>query len=258
MKVAILQYPVVWAEIQENLRRTDLRLQEISGKADVAVLPEMFSTGFCVDNPDLAEPMDGVTLSSVRRWAQMYNLAVVGSFMCKDAGKLYNRGFFVKPDGTAQFVDKRHLYPSLNETEVFTRGKERTIVEYKGVKFCLQICFDLRFPVWSRNKSGYDYDILLYVAAWPQEKILAWDVMLASRCVENQCYLMGVNCVGEDGWGMHYPGHSVAYDTHLQRLVWFADDEEGTKIADFDMQKLAHFREVLPFWKSIDTFDVHA
>lgn len=256
MKVALLQYPVVWAEVQENLRRTGLRLQAIAGEADVAVLPEMFTTGFCPNIPHIADSMDGVTLRTLRKWAREYNIAVVGSFMCRDEGCLYNRGFFVKPDGETVFVDKRHLYPSRGEADLFTAGQERKVVEYKGVKFCLQICYDLRFPVWSRNASGFDYDILVYCAAWPDVKIKAWDVMLASRCLENQCYLVAVNYVGDDGLGLHYKGHSVAYDTRLEPLVWFADDEEGTKVADFDMERLKHYREVLPLWKSCDRFSV--
>ena len=256
MRIALLQYPVVWAEIQENLRRTGLRLQAIAGEADVAVLPEMFTTGFCTNIPHMAEPMDGTTLPTLRRWAKQYNLAIVGSFMCKDGGKLYNRGFFVNPDGTTETIDKRHLYPSRGESALFTAGKERKVVEYKGVKFCVQICYDLRFPVWCRNRSGYDYDILIYCAAWPDVKLQAWDTLLAARCLENQCYLVGVNCVGDDGLGLHYKGHSVAYDTRLQPLVSFADNEEGTKIAEFDMERLAHYREVLPLWKDTDHFSI--
>lgn len=255
MKIALLQYPVVWAEVQENLRLTEQRLQSLVGKADVAVLPEMFTTGFCTDRPELADPMDGMTVHSLKRWASTYNIALVGSFMCVDQGKLYNRGFFVMPNGETVFLDKRHLYRGTGgEVKFFTRGTERKIVTFKGVKFCLQICYDLRFPVWSRNTTGYDYDILIYCAAWPEVKITAWDIMLASRGIENQCYVVGVNCVGDDGMGVHYNGHSVAYDTWLNKLVWFEDDEEGTKIADFNLESLAHFREVLPAWKDCDAF----
>ena len=256
MRVALLQYPVVWAEVQENLRLTGLRLREIAGKADVAVLPEMFTTGFCPNIPNMADTMDGETLRTIRHWAKEYDLAVVGSFMCRDEGKLYNRGFFVQPDGTMDFVDKRHLYPSRGESELFTPAKERKVVAFRGAKFCLQICYDLRFPVWSRNATGFDYDILIYCAAWPDVKLEAWDVMLGSRCIENQCYLVAVNCIGDDNLGLHYKGHSVAYNTRLDKLVWFEDDEAGTKIADFDIERLAHYRRVLPLWKDIDRFQV--
>jgi len=256
MKVALLQYPVVWAGIQENLRLTELRLQQIAGQADVAVLPEMFTTGFCTNQPHMADTMDGTTIKYIKRWAKSYNLAIIGSFMCTDNGKLYNRGFFANPDGNVDFFDKRHLYPSRGESELFTPSTERKIITYKGVKFCVLICYDLRFPVWSRNASGFDYDILVYCAEWPDVKLKAWDAMVASRCIENQCYLVAVNCVGEDGLGLHYKGHSVAYDTRLEPLVSFMDNEEGTKIADFDMERLAHYREVLPLWKDSDSFTI--
>lgn len=256
MRVALLQYPIVWADAEANLRLTESRLSAISGKADLALLPEMFTTGFCTDRPDLAEPMDGPTVASLSRWAKEFGLAIAGSFMCRDGERLYNRGFFIRPDGQNDFVDKRHLYVSGGEQEFFSPGTSRPVFEYQGVRFCLQICYDLRFPVWTRNQSGFDYDILLYSAAWPEVRIGAWDVLLAARGLENQCYVAGVNCVGDDGLGLHYTGHSVAYDTRLQRLVSFADNEEGTKIADFNMEKLAHFREVLPLWKDSDKFTI--
>ena len=256
MRVALLQYPIVWTDIAANLLLTQQRLAALSGKADVALLPEMFTTGFCVQRPDLAESTDGKTMSCLRRWARDYDIAIAGSFMAKEGERLFNRGFFVRPDGSADFIDKRHLYATGGEAELFTHGNERVVSEYKGVRFCLQICYDLRFPVWVRNRSGYDYDILLYSALWPDVRIAAWDVLVPARGLENQCYIAAVNCVGNDGIGLHYNGHSVAYDTRLNRLVSFNDDEEGTKIADFNVEKLQYFREVLPLWKDGDAFSL--
>jgi len=258
MKVALLQYPIVWADIDENLRLTQSRLSALCGQADVALLPEMFTTGFCTNRPDLAETKSGRTMSHLKKWAAEYDLAIAGSFICKEGKKLYNRGFFVRPDGSVDFIDKRHLYASGGEAEYFTQGQERVISEYKGVKFCLQICYDLRFPVWMRNQSGNDYDILLFSVAWPDIRIAAFDILVPARGLENQCYIAAVNCVGNDGIGLHYNGHSVAYDTRLNRLAQFADNEEGTRIADFDVQKLHYFREVLPLWKDTDRFKVEA
>lgn len=139
MKVALLQYPIVWAEVQENLRLTELRLAAIAGQADVALLPEMFTTGFCTDNPALAEEMDGPTVANLKRWAREFDLAIAGSFMCREKNKLVNRGFFIRPDGTSDFIDKRHLYAHGGEADFFEAGKERKISIYKGVRFCLQI-----------------------------------------------------------------------------------------------------------------------
>ncbi len=256
IRVALLQYPIVWANIAENLRLTEERLAVLQGKADVALLPEMFTTGFCTDHPELAEPMDGPTMQKLYQWAAAYDLALAGSFIATENGKLYNRGFFIRPDGTADFADKRHLYANGGEAEFFTAGDKRVISEYKGVRFCLLICYDLRFPVWSRNATGYDYDVLLYAANWPDVRIQFWDALLPARVTENQCLVCAVNCVGTDGMDLYYSGHSIALDTRLTPLVSFAKDEAATKIATLDIASLHRFREHSPLWKDADTFEV--
>lgn len=259
MKVALLQYPIAWADKATNLRKAEEHIAALAGKADVAVLPEMFATGFCTDRPELAESMDGEILTALQRMADQYEIAIVGSFIClpqKSGFKLCNRGFMVVPHGEVQIQDKRHLYAHGGEDLFFQPADERHIFEYKGVKILLLVCYDLRFPVWARNQSGSDYDIILVVANWPDIRIQYWDALIAARATENQCYIAAVNCVGDDGMGLHYNGHSVAYDTRLQPIVSFANDEEGTKIADFDIAKLHHFREVLPLWKDVDKFSI--
>ncbi|MCQ2312994.1 MAG: nitrilase family protein [Paludibacteraceae bacterium] len=252
MRVALLQYPIVWADTVANLQTTVSRLHEIKGQADVAVLPEMFTTGFATNRPDLAEEIDGITITTLQQTANECDLMIVGSFICKEGDKLYNRGFFIKPGGEAVFVDKRHLYAHGGENTFFTAGTTKPIVEYKGVRFRLAICYDLRFPVWLRQDKNDLYDILLVSANWPQCRIAYWDILVPARAIENQCYIAAVNPIGEDDKGLHYNGHSVAYDSHLKPLVHFADDEEGTKIADFDIEALHHFREVLPLYRDAD------
>ena len=288
MKVALLQYPIAWADKETNLRLAEQRIAALAGKADVAVLPEMFATGFCTDHPELAETMDGEIMTTLQRIANQYEIAIVSSFICVPDNrypisdvrvKLVNRGFMITPhsvypnreeleggsnlpslqggDGGRLFVqDKRHLYAHGGEDIFFQPAEKRCIFEYQGVKILLLVCYDLRFPVWARNQSGSDYDIILVVANWPDIRIQYWDALIAARATENQCYIAAVNCVGDDGMGLHYNGHSVAYDTRLQPIVSFADDEEGTKIADFDIAKLHHFREVLPLWKDVDHFEI--
>lgn len=283
MRVALLQYSIAWADKETNLRLAEQRIAALAGKADVAVLPEMFATGFCTDHPELAETMDGKIMTTLQRIANQYEIAIVGSFIClptppaagvccspaelllkqvvdvvvKSAPfKLVNRGFMVVPHGEVQIQDKRHLYAHGGEDLFFQPAEERCIFEYQGVKILLLVCYDLRFPVWARNQSGSDYDIILVVANWPDIRIQYWVALIAARATENQCYIAAVNCVGDDGMGLHYNGHSVAYDTRLQPIVSFADDEEGTKIADFDIAKLHHFREVLPLWKDVDHFEL--
>ena len=279
MRVALLQYPIAWADKETNLHLAEERIAALAGKADVAVLPEMFATGFCTDHPELAETMDGDIIRRLQATADQSGVAIVSSFICKPAigQRLVNRGFMITPhsvypnreeleggpnlpslqggEGGRLFVqDKRHLYAHGGEDLFFQPAQERHIFEYKGVKILLLICYDLRFPVWARNRSGHDYDIIIVVANWPDIRIQYWDALIAARATENQCYIAAVNCVGDDGMGLHYNGHSVAYDTRLQPIVSFADNEEGTKIAEFDIAKLHHFREVLPLWNDTDNF----
>ena len=279
MRVALLQYPIAWADKETNLHLAEERIAALAGKADVAVLPEMFATGFCTDHPELAEAMDGDIIRRLQATADQSGVAIVSSFICKPAigQRLVNRGFMITPhsvypnreeleggpnlpsfqggDGGRLFVqDKRHLYAHGGEDLFFQPAQERHIFEYKGVKILLLICYDLRFPVWARNRSGHDYDIIIVVANWPDIRIQYWDALIAARATENQCYIAAVNCVGNDGMGLHYNGHSVAYDTRLQPIVSFADNEEGTKITEFDIAKLHHFREVLPLWNDTDNF----
>ncbi len=252
MKVALLQYPIKWADKAANLCAATAHLLDLKGRADVAVLPEMFTTGFATDRPDLAESEQGETISTLQAIADECEMMIVGSFICKEGEKLYNRGFFIRPSAEAVFVDKRHLYGHGGEDKFFTAGQTKPIVEYKGVRFRLAICYDLRFPVWLRQDKNNLYDILIVCANWPQCRINYWDILVPARATENQCYIAAVNPVGEDDKGLHYNGHSVAYDSHLKPLVQFADDEEGTKIAEFDMEALKHFRQVLPLYRDAD------
>lgn len=253
MKIALLQYPIVWADKETNIRLACKRIGELKGKADIAMLPEMFSTGFCTDRPDLAEPVDAVTMTTLQQVADETGVAIVGSFICENNSQLFNRGFFLKPNETPVFIDKKHLYAHGGEDMFFTAGDDRTIIDYKGVTMRLLICYDLRFPVWARCQ-GKDYEILLVIANWPEVRISAWDTLIRARAIENQCYIAAVNPVGDDGLGLHYNGHSIALDTRMKDLAGFADNEEGTKIVDFSMGGLRHFREVLPLWKDGDPF----
>ena len=253
MKVALFQFESEWLEPKKNLDKLGEWLGRLESDVDIVVLPELFTTGFCVDRLDLAEPLDGATVSILRQYAQRYDIALVGSFLAVEGGKYYNEAFFVTPEYTF-FEPKRHLFARGGEKQYFTSGDSRMIIEYMGVKFCVLVCYDLRFPVWSRNTSGYDYDVLIYVAAWPQERIRWWDNLLMARSIENQCIVCGVNAVGVDGNGLHYPGHSTIIDTRLQHLVEFSDDEEGIRVAELDIAALRHFREKCPMYLEADKF----
>ena len=265
MRVALLQYSIAWADKETNLRMAEEHIAALAGKADVAVLPEMFATGFCTDHPELAETMDGEIIRRLQAVADKSGVAIVSSFIClpdprcpipDTRTKLRNRGFMIKPHAEIEIQDKRHLYAHGGEDLFFQPAQKRHIFEYKGVKFLLLVCYDLRFPAWARNRSGSDYDVILVVSNWPEVRVQYWDALVAARATENQCYIAAVNMVGTDDKGLNYNGHSVAYDTRLQPIVSFADNEEGTKIADFDIDALHHFREVLPLWKDIDNFEL--
>ena len=265
MRVALLQYPIAWADKETNLRLAEERIAALAGKADVAVLPEMFATGFCTDHPELAETMNGDIIRRLQAAADQSGVAVVSSFICLPIGdkamkqevmRLVNRGFMIKPHAPIEIQDKRHLYAHGGEDLFFQPAEERHIFEYKGVKILLLVCYDLRFPVWARNQSGSDYDLILVVANWPEVRIQYWDALIAARATENQCYIAAVNMIGTDDKELNYNGHSVAYDTRLQPIVSFADNEQGTKIADFNIEALHHFREVLPLWKDVDKFEL--
>lgn len=242
----------------------DERLRAIAGQADIAVVPEMFSTGFCTDRPGLAEEWGtGTTCRALQHMADTYGIAVIGSMMALDnqesdsANRLRNRAFMFRPDDTPLFYDKHHLYKSGGEAEFFTPGNVRTIWEYRGVKIRPIVCYDLRFPVWIRQDKSNLYDILVCVACWPTVRIQYWDVLLPARAAENHCYAVAVNMVGMDGMQLDYNGHSVAYDTWLKDIAGFEDYEEGTRIVDFSIEKLRHFREVLPQWQEADDYELN-
>lgn len=257
MRIALLQYPIEWANPQANVGLLNERLQAIAGQADIAVIPEMFSTGFCTDRPDLAEEwITGPTSQALQHMANTYDLAIIGSMIVSEQGRLYNRGFMFRPNDTPLYYNKHHLYRSGGEAEFFTPGNKRPIWDFRGIKIRLAVCYDLRFPVWLRQDKHNLYDILICVACWPTVRIQYWDVLLPARAAENHCYAVGVNMVGTDGIQMDYNGHSVAYDTWLKDIAGFEDYEAGTRIVDFSIEKLRHFREVLPQWQEADEYTI--
>ena len=257
MKIALLQYPIGWANPQANIGLLDERLRAIAGRADIAVVPEMFNTGFCTDRPGLAEEwITGNTSRALQQMADTYNMAIIGSMMVRDKGVLYNRGFIFRPGDTPQYYDKHHLYASGGEAEFFSPGNKRTLFDFRGVKIRLAVCYDLRFPVWLRQDKHNMYDILVCVACWPTIRIQYWDALLPARAAENHCYAVGVNMIGTDGLQMDYIGHSVAYDTWLKDVAGFEDYEGATRIVDLSVEKLRHFREVLPQWKEADEYQL--
>ena len=255
MNISLIQTDIIWADKKANLQKTEEKIAILSGKTDLVVLPEMFSTGFCTDRIDLAETMQGLTVQTLIFWAQKYNLAITGSFIAEENGAIYNRAFFVFPNGRIETADKRHLFSLGGEDKIFTAGNEKLIVNYKGFNVCVLVCYDVRFPVWSRNVNN-EYDLLVYVANFPHVRMDAWDALLKARAIENQSYVCGVNRVGEDGMNIAYSGHSVLLDFKGNEILNFFENEENIKSAEIKKNTLENFRNKYAFWKDADKFEI--
>lgn len=249
MRVIILQHDIKWACPADNQQRLETMLLQ-QPKADLYVLAEMFSTGFATEPEGIAEN-NCSSLQWMKRMAFQLDAAIAGSVATEENGKFYNRFYFVQPDGTMTFYDKHHLFTYSGEDKRFTRGDNRVVVEYRGVRFMLQVCYDLRFPVFSRNKG--DYDALIYVANWPSTRVEAWKALLRARAIENQCYVIGVNRVG-NGPKCQYQGGSAVIDPYGQTLAAPAEFQEATVSADINLDSLNTFREKFPVLNDADEF----
>jgi predicted amidohydrolase len=247
MRITILQRDIVRADVDANLSRTE-KVFETLPKTDLVVMPEMFSTGFATRPEGVAEK-DDKSLNWMKRMAVERGFAIAGSVAVEKEGRFYNRFYFVKPNGEVGSYDKHHLFTYGGEHKRFAAGDERVIVEWKGVRWLLMVCYDLRFPVWSRNKE--DYDGILYVASWPTPRIDAWSALLKARAIENQCYVAGVNRVGLDK-SLHYCGASVILDPYGKELATCGINCEGVASADIDMVSLQEFRDNFPVLKDRD------
>lgn len=262
MHVTILQTDIVWEDKQENLRLLRGKLEKLRGEAEIVVLPETFSTGFSMDSRRLAEPVSGETITTLRQWAAEFRFAIAGSYIACDADgnsakeqTYHNRAFFLTPEGDAYFYDKRHLFRMGNEMKHFTAGNQRPIISYRGWNILLLVCYDLRFPVWSRNVDN-EYDLLIYVANWPVPRRHVWDILLQARALENICYVCGVNRVGMDKHGMPHSGGSAVYSPKGELLASVADDKDGYATAFLDLSALREFRTKFPAWKDADLFQL--
>ena len=248
MKVTILQQDMVWEDVTENIRRADAAIDS-APVSDLYVLPEMFSTGFCTVPEGVAEPLDGPAVSWMKAKAVAKDAAIAGSVAVTENGKYYNRFYFVTPDGTVNHYDKKHLFTYGGEHHHFTSGDERVVVEYRGVRIMLEVCYDLRFPIWSRNRG--DYDMILYVASWPSVRVAAWKALLVARAIENQCYVAGVNRVGTDP-SNEYCGGSMIIDPYGKVIVSCTDGLEMSATAEVDMEMLEAFRAKFPVLNDSD------
>ena len=255
MKITLIQDTIHWADKTANLQRTEKQLAELAGKTNLVVLPEMFTTGFCTDQLELAETMKGETVRTLQKWAKKYNMAITGSFIANENDKVFNRGFFVFPDGKIETADKRHLFSIGGEDLYFSTGAKKLIINYCGFNIRLLVCYDVRFPVWARNVNN-EYDLLIYVANFPKSRINNWDILLQARAIENQAYVCGVNCVGTDGLGIDYNGHSTLLDFKATPLLSFPENETSIQTYELKREPLLKFREKSAFWKDADKFEI--
>lgn len=248
MKITILQRDIAWCDTKLNITRAEVAIERNPG-SDLYVLPEMFSTGFCIDPEGIAESVDGDVLQWMRQKSVKIQAAIAGSVAVQQDGKYYNRFYFVKPDGSVTYYDKKHLFSYGDEHNKFTAGDSRVVVEWQGVRILLEICYDLRFPIWSRNRG--DYDMIIYVASWPTPRVEAWNSLLVARAIENQCYVVGVNRVGIDP-NCEYCGGSVILDPYGKTMASCAINEECEVSAVIDMTKLQEFRKKFPALNDAD------
>ena len=255
LRISMIQSHIIWEDKEENLSYFGELLRRVSGRTDLAVLPETFSTGFSMNVEALADPMDGTTVATIKGWAERYKMAVAGSFIAREERKYYNRAFFVTPDGKARYYDKRHLFRMAGEDRHFSAGDKPLVVRYKDWNICLQVCYDLRFPVWSRNVNNA-YDLLIYVANWPEARKKAWKVLLQARAIENMAYVCGVNRVGVDGKGFAFRGDSMIYDARGKKLADAGKRDETTRTCALSKTDLEAFRAKFPAWKDADAFQL--
>lgn len=255
LKITVFQAYLFWENTDKNLQNIGLRLQNgVREKTDLIVLPEMFNTGFTMRAEEMAEEMDGKTMQWIKETTKIYDCVVTGSLIIKENGHYFNRMVWVTPDGNCQFYDKHHLFSLGNEDKHFAPGDAKLTVELKGWKIRLAVCYDLRFPVWLRNRNA-EYDILLLVASWPDKRSAHWRTLIHARAIENQSYVVAVNRVGHDGNQIYHSGHSMCIDPS-GNTVYYKPEDEDLYTFSINYTELEKTRRQFPFLKDADDFEI--
>ncbi|MBS1496001.1 MAG: amidohydrolase [Bacteroidetes bacterium] len=261
LTITSIQTNLFWENKQANLRMLQEKINSIPDHAEIVVLPEMFSTGFSMNAATLAETMDGNTINWMKEISAKQGIILTGSIIIKEEEKYFNRLIWMLPNGNYGYYDKRHLFAFAGENQNYSSGNKRLIASVKGWKINVQICYDLRFPVWARQniisqQEGQEYDVLLYVANWPGRRSHAWKTLLCARAIENQAYVVGVNRVGNDGNNIYHSGNSMMIDP-LGEVLYHMEDDEDIFTITLQKEHVNQVREKYPFWKDADNFKIN-
>ena len=254
LKITTFQAYLFWENIDKNLQNLGLRLSAIREKTDLIVLPEMFSTGFSMNPEKLAEEMNGKSMQWMQAQAHKFECVITGTLIIKENGKYYNRLIWMRPDGTYETYDKRHLFGFAEEDKHYTAGNKKLIVELNGWKICPVICYDLRFPVWLRNRDA-EYDMLLVLANWPERRSLHWRTLIPARAVENQAYVVAVNRVGHDGNETYHSGDSMCIDPN-GKVIYYKPNDEDLYTFSVNLEEVQNSRRRHPFLQDADEFQI--
>lgn len=255
LTITIIQTNLHWEDKRANLKMLQQKIEDIKEKTEIVILPEMFTTGFSMKPEILAETMDGETVQWMKRIAVEKKIILTGSVIIEEDGKYFNRLIWMLPNGEYGVYDKRHLFAYADEHAHYAAGNKKLIASVKGWKINLQICYDLRFPVWTRQdfQSENKYDLLINVANWPEKRSIAWQTLLRARAIENQCFVVGVNRTGEDGNNIYYSGDSTIIDPSGE-IVYEKNKEEEVVTYTLWKEKITETRNQFPFWKDADSF----
>ncbi len=254
LTVTLVQSTLHWEQPEANRTMFAEKLAAIKEKTDLVVLPEMFTTGFSMNAAELAEEMDGPTVFWMKKMALSLDAAITGSLIIKEKENYYNRLVWVLPNGGVSYYDKRHLFTMAKEELTYTAGRERLILDWRGWKICPLVCYDLRFPVWSRN--DVNYDLLIYIANWPEKRNFAWKNLLQARAIENQAWTIGVNRVGEDGNGWYFSGDSSVYGPLGADFYYQNAHKEDIFTYKLLANRISEIRSQMPFLEDMDDFHV--
>ena len=259
LKIAAIQYDIQWLDKKCNFKTLEKLIHVFfsnNNAVDLLLLPETFSTGFCIEDKNIREASDGgEDLIWLKRMAQKYNCVVAGTVFVKKGEKKANRFYWVSTNGVVEYYDKRHLFRLGNEGDFVAQGQLRKIFEVKGIKILPQICYDLRFPVWSRNRQ--DYDLIVNVANWPAQRRHVWDTLLKARAIENQAFVVGVNRIGKDGLGVVHSGGTCFLDYVGESLIAAKDNRQQVISHDLDFSKLEKFKKIFPAYLDADGFEIN-